>query len=216
MILSGYGIRLIRLHERHLELVREHRNSARIQQFMEFREYISPEMQLDWFQKINTHQHGYYLIEVAGKLIGMINGSEIDWEKRETGNGGIFIWEESFWKTAEPLHASILLTDISLFLGLERTFVRILSDNKQAIAFNRQLGYEVLPHQAEIKNQRYVLQKEQYLKKMGRIRDFLQKKFPDPVTCYLENNESEVEKWIANYYQASPYVDRENLRLVYP
>lgn len=189
MIIQGYGVKLIRLNRDYLELLRVKRNSEKIRQFMEYREEISPEMQEEWFRKIDTEKDAYFIIFENETPVGMINGSEIDWKKKETRSGGIFIWEESYWKTDLPLRASLLLTDISLLLGMERTYAKILRDNPAAIRFNTELGYELLPGQEAEYNQSYVLHRENYLRKTKRLHEALQKLFPGPIQAFITDPE---------------------------
>lgn len=189
MIIQGYGVKLIRLNRDYLELLRVKRNSEKIRQFMEYREEISPEMQEEWFRKIDTEKDAYFIIFENEIPVGMINGSEIDWEKKETRSGGIFIWEESHWKTDLPLRASLLLTDISMLLGMERTYAKILRDNTNAIRFNTELGYELMPDQENEYNQSYVLHRENYLRKTKRLHEALQKLFPGPIEAFITDPE---------------------------
>ncbi len=215
MILYGYGIELVRLQQEHLELVRTHRNAENVNRFMEFREHITEIMQQEWFQRINNRNNNYFLIRTAEKFVGLINGSEIDWQKKETRSGGIFIWEESYRNTDIPLRASLLLTDLSLVMGLERTYARILRDNFSAIAFNKQLGYILEPGQEEIYNQQYVLHKDAYLKKTARLRAYLNKKSPTPFRCVLTNVHDDSEQWIATHYKTLPTELKSQMQLEY-
>ncbi|HET6992980.1 MAG TPA: hypothetical protein VFJ43_16730, partial [Bacteroidia bacterium] len=113
MIITGFGVTLIRLQHADIELVRMHRNSPEIAQFMEFREEISKEDQEKWFQSINNKFNNYFIIVFRGIKIGLIYGAEINWEMNETMNGGIFIWDQKWMETPVPLSASLLLTEIS-------------------------------------------------------------------------------------------------------
>ena len=163
MIISGYNIKLHRLKtEDDIELLRKWRNTTHINQFMEFREIITKEQQSVWFQSINNINNNYMIIEYEGKKIGLINGAGIDWDKKTTASGGIFIWDESYWMTKAPISASILMTDMSSIYGLEKTYIKILKDNKNAIEFNKYLGYEILIDQKKSTNQHYVLQQNKY------------------------------------------------------
>ena len=173
MIVEGYGIRLIRITKEDLELVRHWRNTHHIQRFMEFREEISVEQQLAWFDSINTIHNNYFLIEAKGEKVGLINGAGIDWEKNETKSAGIFVWDDTFWETIVPISASMLLADTSILLGQKRTFIKILKDNKNAISFNKMLGYQLMPEKDEVATQHYVLTPESYLKKREKLRKML-------------------------------------------
>lgn len=144
MILKGYGINLIRLTEEYIELVRLQRNADHVRNAMDFRQEITKEMQLKWFQSIDNIHNNYMLIERDQKMIGLINGAGIDWDKKTTGSGGIFIWDKTYWATSVPSAAALLLTDTSVFFGLEKTFAKVMNDNQKAKTFNRRLGYTLL------------------------------------------------------------------------
>jgi len=173
MIISGYGIVLRRLTQDDIELVREHRNSERIQQYMEYRQEITAEQQLSWFNSINNFNNNYFVIEHHGKKVGLIYGADINWETKTTGNGGIFIWDATYWETATPTASSFLLTDTSILLGLKKTYIKVLSNNPRAIEFNKSLGYNLLPNQEGILNQQYVLDIEDYKKVRSTLRQRL-------------------------------------------
>jgi len=66
MVLSNYDITLVRLTYDQLELVRNWRNDPKISQYMEFRDYITPEMQIKWFNKVNNRNNYYFVIEYRG------------------------------------------------------------------------------------------------------------------------------------------------------
>lgn len=170
MLISGYGIVLRRLTIDDIELVRQHRNSERIQQYMEYRKEITPEQQLKWFNGINNINNNYFIIEHHNKKVGLIYGADINWDTKTTGNGGIFIWDANYWETATPTASSFLLTDTSILLGLEKTYIKVLSTNQRAIEFNKSLGYKLLPNQAGILNQQYVLHIEDYKKVRSNLR----------------------------------------------
>ena len=69
MIIQKGDIRFIRLKEEDIELVREWRNSPEITQYMEFRDFISEDMQQDWFESIDTIYNLYFIIEYKGEKV---------------------------------------------------------------------------------------------------------------------------------------------------
>jgi RimJ/RimL family protein N-acetyltransferase len=194
MILSGYGIKLVRIRQEHIELVRHYRNTERIRSFMEYRDEITPEMQAVWFQQINNRNHGFFLIEYANEFIGVVNGKDIDWEKKITGSGGVFIWNESWWNTTIPVAAVLLFIDTSFLLGLERTYIRVLRDNDHAIRFNRSLGYVLLDGQEEVVNQEYVLTHDAYFSATTSLRRILQRQWGNTFTCVIADPEEDAAK----------------------
>lgn len=215
MVIHGYGISLLRLRHADIGLLREKRNLQAIRDRMEYREEITPAMQEEWFARINNIHNNYFLIEYRGEKIGLISGADIDWEKKETRNGGIFIWEESFWNTAVPLSASLLLTDISFILGFERTYVRVLRDNEKAIAFNRMLGYRLVDENDTAYNQLYVLTREAYEQKTARLREALRKQTEPLFICNIEDPDLPWNRNIINIYSNLSTAQKKNLVLTF-
>jgi len=216
MILSGYGVKLVRLTRNDIELVRQKRNSENISRFMEFREIITPEMQEKWFASVNNPYNHYYIIISNEQKSGLINGSKVDWEKKETGSGGIFIWDENLWETPAPLAASLLLTDTSVALGLERTYIKVLRDNPNAIRYNLQLGYELLPGQEEAYNQEYVLHQKNYLEKTKKIRPYFYKQFGETIDVIVDDPENSSTKFLLERISAADPERRKKLNVILP
>jgi len=187
MTIEREHIRLIKLTEDFIELVREKRNLPVIQKKMEYRLHITPEMQQTWFASINNDDNLYFLIEVNGIVVGLINGSGIDWKAGIVNNGGIFVWEEDYLRSPEVVQASILLTDLGFLAGIRKNYVRILSDNFASIAFNLSLGYQLMSGQLNVYNQRYELTEDNYITATRNIRR--QSWFRSNVVIYLTQQE---------------------------
>lgn len=160
--LQGYGVTLKRLTEDKIELVRVWRNNPKIQQYMEFREEITPEMQKAWFQRINNDYNLYYIIEVDGKEVGLINCRDID-DKYESGEGGIFIWDDDYLNSDLSFRATCLFDDY-LFnnLGLKILLAHIKDTNKRALDFNKALGIVPRKDTPIGDNRTFVVTKESY------------------------------------------------------
>lgn len=212
MIITGFGVVLIRLQQQDIELVRQHRNSEAISKFMESRKEITKEEQEKWFASIDNKFNNYFVIVYKGEKIGLIYGADIDWEKKETGNGGIFIWNESLLETHAPLAASMLLTEVSFLLGMERTYIKVLRDNPRAIAYNENLGYEILPGQEKVINQKYVLTKENYYAKAARFRKTFVRMFGENFNMVLDHASHEAEINIREMYSKTS--DENKARLI--
>ena len=162
MQLSKYGITLHRLREEDIETIRQWRNSPQINQFMEYRGNISPEMQRDWFKSVDNVDNFYFIIEYQGKKIGLINSSHIDWET-VSSEGGIFLWDEQYYDTFVPVWASLCLLETTYFiLGAGKSVIKTLKDNERAKKLNVHLGYELQPGQEEVYNQIYMLTAESF------------------------------------------------------
>ena len=170
MIISKGSLKFIRLRRVDSELVREWRNSPKIAQFMEYREYITPEMQEAWFNSVNNQNNLYMLIESGGKKIGLLNAKDIDWEKKNL-EGGLFFWDESLWNTEMPLKIVMTFTEFGLrFFHGFTMYAHILKSNERAIRFNKELGFELCEGQEDVVNQLYSATRETYYAKGAKLR----------------------------------------------
>ncbi|MBP6976900.1 MAG: GNAT family N-acetyltransferase [Bacteroidales bacterium] len=169
MELVKYGIKLHRLRQEDIELVRKWRNSPLIRQYMEFRDEITPEMQKTWFHSINNTENYYFIIEYQQKKIGLINSSHVDWTTRSS-EGGIFLWDVQYYETFVPVWASLCLLETSYhILGAGNSEVRILRDNERAQKLVLNLGYELQPGQEDLYNQHYILTPERFFRHSRRL-----------------------------------------------
>ena len=167
--ISKYGVILNRLTHDKIELVRTWRNHPKISQYMEYRDEITPEMQEKWFDKINNDNNLYYLIEVDGHEIGLINVRDIDFVKKE-GEPGIFIWDDNYLNSTISFQAVLALMDFCFEeLLLQKMVIHVLNDNKRAIKFNNAFGYKLSNGQENIYNQEYTLSLPDYIKNKKRI-----------------------------------------------
>jgi RimJ/RimL family protein N-acetyltransferase len=138
-----YGIKLHRLTVGKVELVRNWRNDPKISRFMFYKEYITPEMQLEWFNKINNDLNYYFIIEYNSEEIGLVNVKNVEKEKK-CGEGGIFIYEEKYLNSDVPFRASFCYHDFAFEeLKLDYLYGRIIPDNKRAVQFNKALGGDI-------------------------------------------------------------------------
>jgi RimJ/RimL family protein N-acetyltransferase len=171
MIAEQYGITYIRVSIEHIELIRYWRNQAFIRDTMLFHDYITPEMQLKWFNSINNKENYYFIIEVAGKKIGMINCKNADPITREA-EGGIFIWDLEYWNTPIPVFASLTMLEgvFELFDAAGASIATVKKDNIKAIQFNKQLGYEIESESAESNFVKLKLTKERYFEKTSKLK----------------------------------------------
>ena len=171
MRIKKYGITLTRLKEKDIELVRSKRNLSEITSTMVFRDHITEEMQIKWFHSINNIYNNFFMIHFNGSPIGLINGKNIDFEKRSS-EGGMFIWGKEYWGTAQPALCSLIMSDFNFIMNeFETNYIQILRTNTKAISHNKQLGYiasDDLPATSEI--QWYVLHRNDYLKNVDKVR----------------------------------------------
>ena len=162
-IFKKYDIILERLSPEKIELVRNWRNDPKISQYMDFKEYISPEMQLSWFNKINNDNNYYFIVVYKNEDIGLVNVKDIDYTGK-CGEPGIFIYEDKYLITGVGILAALCITDFAFeSLKLENLYCHIMSNNKRAIRFNEALGYLIDDGQENKEKQRYLITKERYL-----------------------------------------------------
>ncbi len=160
MLIRKFGITLRRLRLEDIEFLRERRNRKEVNQFMEFREYITPEMQLTWFNSIDNFENFYYLIDYQDKTIGLLNDKNMDWQER-TSESGLFVWEHDYINTFVPVLASLVLLEVGFYyLNWKTSFIHVLSNNPQAIEYVSQIGYAICPNQQDVLNQKYFLTRE--------------------------------------------------------
>lgn len=140
--LSGYGVTLTRLAAGDLEMLRQHRNSPEIRDYMVYRDYISEEMQQRWFASINNRHNFYSVIWFEGEAVGVSHTKNVDWSTM-SGEGGMMVWSKRHQNSQLPFLAALLGTDWMFnALGMNEIVGRVLKTNKRAIRYDRALGYE--------------------------------------------------------------------------
>ena len=163
LILEQYGVRLVRVQEKDIELIRTWRNQPDVSGFMEYRKHITAEEQKIWFRSINNKNNYYFIIEYEGKKVGLINSKNYD-PKVGFGEGGIFISDKDYINSFAAVFASLCLLNFMFEkLGVSQVSrVRVLKSNERAIQYNKLLGYKLMPGQEEIENQLYELHISDY------------------------------------------------------
>lgn len=211
MVIRKYDISLIRLKREHIEELRYWRNSPEIRETMEYREYITKEMQEKWFETVNDiRQHAYFIIHINGKNIGLINGKNTTSDECEAG---MFIWDKSFLNTHYPVAVSLIMSDVHYYaMKNNRSNCKILRTNKQAIAFNKLFGYQLLPGQENVLNQKYTVTKEAYEKHSVLLRKSIRNIYPQSEEVIIIQLEPEdytngVAEFVISQYEA---IDKEN------
>ena len=211
MIIQKGDIRFIRLKEGDIELVRKWRNSPEITQFMEFRDFISEDMQQEWFESIDTIYNMYYLIEYKGEKVGLINGKNINWEEMSM-EAGVFYWKKELYNSEVPIVATLIFGDLGVISGGLTSYAHILRDNSRAIRFNKMIGFELCDDQENVENQLYKMSKESYLAHSKRLRKaFYDISGSDPIMVHLEpiDYDKGFGQFIEQYFDTQYLVDKE-------
>lgn len=163
MIVEQYGLRYTRVCEEDLEVLRYWRNQEFIRNTMQFKEYITPQMQKAWFQKINNKYNYYFIIEHNNKKIGLINCKDTIPDTK-IAEGGIFIWDKAYWGTMIPAFSSLTMLQAIFehFQSGEESIVTVARNNKVALDFNAMLGYEINQAASNSEYLKLHLSKEKY------------------------------------------------------
>jgi hypothetical protein len=158
LTIEQYGVKLIRLQQEDIELVRYWRNQRDIANYMEYRNYITPSAQIKWFNSIKNKYNYYFIIEFDNKKVGLINSKDYNPEFG-FGEGGIFIWDKNYIDSYVAVFSTLCLLNFVFFtLKLNvKSIARILKNNHKAVNYNQQIGYKLLPGQDLIDNQQYQL-----------------------------------------------------------
>ena len=148
MVIRKYGLELREVEFEDIEMIRQHRNSEAIRNKMIYRKTITRKEQLEWFKEVKGLKHSYYLIYKNDIALGLINGRNIDHEKK-TSEGGIFIWDKnSSYETT--ILASIILNDWNFFFNdFNLNYAQVLKSNQQAISYNKFMGYKLAKRKHE-------------------------------------------------------------------
>jgi RimJ/RimL family protein N-acetyltransferase len=164
IVLEQYGVKLVRLQEPDIELVRYWRNQSDITNYMEYRNYITPSNQKKWFKSINNKLNYYFIIVYDDKKVGLINSKDYD-PKLGFSEGGIFIWDKNYLNSYVAIYSTLCFLNF-IFHHLKiskKSLARILRTNPRAIKYNQQIGYKLLPGQEDVENQLYELTEEDYM-----------------------------------------------------
>ncbi len=158
------GIVIERLQEKDIEMVRQWRNSDFVRRHMNYREYITPEMQQKWFHSVDNFNNFYFILTYKGLKTGLGNIKDVDWEKR-TGEAGVFIAEKQFLSSFLPVVGALTLSELVFkIFKLERIYSQIRADNKRAIRFNSLFGYKRVPGEEGKESQLHYLDAESFFK----------------------------------------------------
>jgi hypothetical protein len=172
MKLIRYGITLRRMTIDDIEMVRNARNKVR--HLMDYKEFITPVMQLRWFNSINNANNYYNIIEYGGIAAGLIhekNATTTPGLRKEDSEGGIFMFDSKYYQTPAPVLAVLILLEKGFFIyGDNDSVIHVMKTNEEAIKFNKALGYQLCKNQENIARQKYILTKERFIAKTKKIR----------------------------------------------
>ena len=141
-MIEKFGICLEPLTLESAMLVRAWRNSPKVNRFMDFKAHITLGQQERWFEATVTSANVYFTIRKGSTPIGLIHLDRFDTDKK-TAYAGLFIGSEEFEGTGIAFKASVALLEYAFeTLELETVYAKVHEDNKVAIAYNKNLGFE--------------------------------------------------------------------------
>lgn len=163
MIAEQYGIIYKRVTLEDIEILRYWRNQNYIRSTMQYKEYITPNMQKKWFESINNKYNYYFIIEHQQKKIGLISCKDAE-PNSNVAEGGIFIWDKNYWGTSIPALASLTMLQavFDVFQSGEASIATVACNNKVALDFNLNLGYEIKEKTLDGNYYKLYLSKERY------------------------------------------------------
>src|SRR5699024_6200591 len=159
---------------------------------------ITPAQQEKWFASISNINNFYCVIQHEGKKIGLAHSKNIDWDKKED-EGGMFIWDEDYWKTGIAAKSSIIMMQFCFDIArLKRTFAHVHQDNLAAREFNVSLGYTAIGT-----SNKMVLTHEIYKERIHKLR-WIASAGKDTAPLSLSDIEIPPEQYTLPQYQNLP------------
>jgi RimJ/RimL family protein N-acetyltransferase len=136
MKLSNGVITLKRVTFDDIEMIRNWRNDPKISQYMFSRDYITKEMQIKWFERINNQFNYFFIILYKTNKIGLCELKNIDYHYY-TAEAGMFIYDDKYRNGIVPYASILLLMDFAFYrIKIKKIIIKILDENKRAIRFN--------------------------------------------------------------------------------
>ena len=170
MIISRYGINLVRVQKEHIEMIRVWRNDPKIRDHMFFKSEITSEMQKKWFNSVNNDENFYFMVCPAEQPIGLISISSIDYEHNKAF-AGLFIYDDNYLGTDVPVRSSLCLLDIFFtYTPIATLYAKVRDSNIVADQYNTSLGFERIKKIELGQGYEYGLEKDQYFKKAKSLR----------------------------------------------
>ena len=186
MIISKYGINLVRVHKEHIEMIRIWRNDPKIRDHMFFKSEITSEMQKTWFNSVNNDQNFYFMVCPVEQPIGLISISSIDYEHNKAF-AGLFIYDDNFLGTDVPVRASLCLLDVFFtYTAIDTLYAKVRDSNIVADQYNTSLGFERIKKIELGQGYEYGLEKAKYFAKANSLRQAAMKLYGAKTTISFD------------------------------
>ena len=140
MKIKGFGFLFERVEQRHLELLRNWRNSRSVNQFLVTQDYISKTHQQNWFATMDMDSNFQFVVSYEGKPFGCMFIKFVDFEKG-SGEPGIYVGEAEYLNTfAGPIGTLLLIEIVFRVFRLQYTYSLTHKDNVKALHLYKTLG----------------------------------------------------------------------------
>lgn len=177
MQVDKFGIVLRRVESADIEMLRMWRNSDFVKQFMVYQDYITPEMQQAWFNKIDNIYNFFFIIENNNEPVGLANIKDIDY-LHSTGESGIYLINEQLTQSDIATRAALALLEYGFdVIELKKIYQTILDNNSNAVNFNKYLGVKIISHENGI--YKTYLEPNDFRKSTQKIVQYLNKIYHD-------------------------------------
>jgi RimJ/RimL family protein N-acetyltransferase len=171
-----YGLTFERLNPSNLELLRVWRNSDFVRSRMLYQTEITPEMQQNWFSKLDQSANYYYLVKQNEEYVGVASIKDI---KDGQGEPGFFLVSEQYKNTTVTSLTYLAMADFYFEeLGISKLYIHVRRDNEEAMKSNLFLGYKTMEEKSTSEFLYMELNKETFLanSQINKLRKFIIKK----------------------------------------
>ena len=140
---SSKEVELVPLRAEHLEMVREWRNSPEVSQFMYNTNYIEPEQQKAWFERIKMDSTQHHFLVLFGKTaVGAVSVSEVS-KRFDSCVWGFYLGDEATKGRGIGSKMLFLLADFVFEeLQLNKIRAEVLSTNHNGLRVHEKLGFQ--------------------------------------------------------------------------
>ncbi|MDI6787718.1 MAG: UDP-4-amino-4,6-dideoxy-N-acetyl-beta-L-altrosamine N-acetyltransferase [Planctomycetota bacterium] len=145
-MLVGKRIRLRAVEEKDLPKIVEWRNKPEIYQYFYEYEPLSNAQQKIWFEKfLKNESEKYFIIETtAGKAIGTVGLTHIDWRNRKCEWGRFLIGEKKHQGKGYGKEAvALILKYVFEHLNMHKLYCDLFASNQKVISLYKSSGFEI-------------------------------------------------------------------------
>lgn len=167
-----YGVNLTPIKQEEIEMVRQWRNTPRIQELMLDKHHITAEQQQIWFDKVSVSEQQFYLlVSFKQEPIGVASLIEID-PLTGTCEPGMYIYNEKYQGNIIPFSVAFALNDLA-FEVFKLTCLKgkIYQSNRLSLRFHKACGYEPTGKKDDLLL--FQLEHEPYVKARDKITRFM-------------------------------------------